>query len=95
MFLASRILLLILALLAALVCVEMFVFGAAMVGAALSQHGASVSDFFALAGSLLIAVVVVVAVKYVFRPPAVRVRYWVVFVALLLTVGLAADFLLG
>jgi hypothetical protein len=95
MFLASRVLLLILALLAALVCVEMFVFGAATVGAAFSQHRASVSDFFALAGSLLIAVVVVVAVKYVFRPPAVRVRYWVVFVALLLTVGLAADFLLG
>jgi hypothetical protein len=95
MFLASRILLLILALLAALVCVEMFVFGAATVGAALSQHGASWNDFLALAGSLLIAVVVLVALKYVFRPPAARVRYWVVFVALLLTVGLAADFLLG
>jgi len=95
MFLASRILLLIVALISALVCVEMFVFGAATVGAALSEHGASWRDFLALGGSLVIAVLVLVALKYVFRPPEVRVRYWVVFVALLVTVGLAADFLLG
>ena len=95
MFLASRILLLILALLSILVCGELFVFGAATVGAALSGHGASWTDFLVLAGSLLVGVVVVVALKYVFRPPAVRGRYWVVFAALVVTFGLAADFLLA
>ena len=94
MFMASRILLLIFVLIAALIGVELFVFGAATVGAALSGHGASVTDFFALAGSLLIAVLVVVALKYIFRPPAIRVRYWIVFIALLVTAGIAAFLLL-
>jgi hypothetical protein len=95
MFLASRILLFIFALIAVLVCMELFVFGAATVGAALSQHGASLTDYAALAGSLLIAVLIVVALKYVFRPPVIRARYWTVFAALPLVVVLGASFLLG
>ena len=92
--LASRILLLIFAVVAALVCVELFVFGAATVGAAVSEHGASLTDFAALAGSLLIAVLIVVGLKYVFRPPAIRARYWTVFIALPLLAGIGAFLLL-
>ena len=93
MFLASRIRLLIFAVIAALVGVELFVFGAATVGAALSGHGASLADYVPLAGSLLIAVLVAVALKYVFRPPAIRRRYWIVFVAVPVTVLLGVSLL--
>ena len=87
MFLASRILLLILVIIAALVCVELFVFGAVTAGVAVSAHRASLTDFIAFAGSLLIGVLIAIALKYVFRPPAIRSRYWAVFIALVLIVG--------
>ncbi len=93
MFHASRILLLIFAVVAALVCMELFVLGAATVGAAVSGHGASLTDFAMLAGSLLIGVLIVVGLNYVLRPPAIRARYWTVFIALPL-IGAVGAFLL-
>jgi hypothetical protein len=94
MFLATRILLLIFAVLAALVGVELFVFGAATVAVAVSEHRASVSDYLPLAGSLLIGTLLLIALKYALRPPAIRVRYWIVSIALPVSTGIGAFLLL-
>lgn len=69
-------------------------FGAATVVAAMSGHGASLTDFAALAGSVLIGVLTVVGLKYVFRPPAIRGRYGSVFIALPIVACIGAFLLL-
>lgn len=93
MFLATRIFLLFFSAVAAMVGVELFVYGAATVGVAVSEHRASVSDYLPLAGSLLIGTLIVIALKYVFRPPAIRVRYWIVSIALPVSTGIGVFLL--
>ncbi|HEX7150326.1 MAG TPA: hypothetical protein VF618_02475 [Thermoanaerobaculia bacterium] len=82
MFFASRVFLFIFVIIAALVCVELFVFGAATAGVGLTGHGSSWTDFGMVSLSVVIGVLIIFGLKYVFRPPAIRARFWTVFLAL-------------
>jgi hypothetical protein len=94
MFFASRFFLLIFAVVGAFVCVELFVQGAATVGAGLTGPGASLADFAGLAGSVLLGILVVLGLKYSFRPPVIRARYWSVFISLSLVTAIGAFVIL-
>lgn len=93
-FVVSRVFLLLVVLVAGLLTVEALAFGAATLGAALSEHEVSWKSSLPLLGGLALAALCLVGIKYVFRPPAQRHRYWTVLIALLAALGIAGFFLL-
>ncbi len=94
MFLASRMLLLLFATAAGLLAVELLWFGAVNAGVAFLNHEASFTGYLSLLGGLIVLSLCVIGLNYVFRPPALRSRYWTVLAALAVATSLGVLFLL-
>lgn len=90
-FLFSRVLLLLLVLVVGVVTAEIVWLGVVTVDAGVLEWGTWKDRLPLFCGPALV-VLCLVGLKYVFRPPVQRVRYWIVLAVFLVVVGVAGFF---